>query len=335
MLLAGAVFNFTLSWLRAPAHHPLSVATRGPAVALLALFYLLLAALTWLFARSATTNVAIAQRAREREHELAELKDQFLVTANHELRTPFMAMYGNVEFLKLLGTRATPEQTAFRLRQALRAGEVVRKLLNAILDASLTAPGQFRIQARPLELAPLVRSLLEQFDPREIGEPGLVSALSAERPVELRIPMATHVYADETRLRQVLANLLSNALKYSDAGSPITIIAERDPDRQQITIRVRDQGLGVPPEEVGRLFQRFVRLKREQGGPVRGTGVGLYLCRVLVEAMGGEIWVESSGVPGAGSTFAFTLPTPPSGADEDTSGEADASLASTRRVERM
>jgi len=73
-------------------------------------------------------------------------------------------------------------------------------------------------------------------------------------------------------------------------------------------IQVRDRGLGVPPEEQSKLFQRFMRLERDLTGPVRGTGIGLFTCRTLVEAMGGAIWVESAGTPGNGSTFAFTLP---------------------------
>jgi signal transduction histidine kinase len=124
-------------------------------------------------------------------------------------------------------------------------------------------------------------------------------------------------------VRQVLINLISNALKYSEPGAPIDITAQESPrtlvtrgrrqdtgERRYVRLSVRDRGLGVPPEFIPQLFQRFVRLPRDIAGPVRGTGVGLYLCRTYVEAMGGEIGVESSGVPGNGSTFNFTLPRP-------------------------
>jgi len=132
----------------------------------------------------------------------------------------------------------------------------------------------------------------------------------------------------------VLINLLSNALKYSAAGTPIAITAVAFVDRQRLRtthgtwplgqsrggakspsmlvamaqVSVQDQGLGVSPRDVSKLFNRFVRLERDIAGNVRGAGVGLYLCRMLVEAMGGRIWVESSGVPGEGSAFSFTLP---------------------------
>jgi signal transduction histidine kinase len=134
------------------------------------------------------------------------------------------------------------------------------------------------------------------------------------------------VLADESRLRQIFVNLLSNALKYSSAGSPLEVMAsgvsagarpwaggstltsDGAVPVQEVCISVRDYGLGVPPKEAARLFRRFVRLQRDIAGSVRGTGVGLYLCQQFVQAMGGRIWLESSGVPGEGSTFSFTLP---------------------------
>ncbi len=139
------------------------------------------------------------------------------------------------------------------------------------------------------------------------------------------------VWADEGRVRQVLVNLIANALKYSAPGTPITLSASTLEDQQghrslrsvtarprsqravaahMVCVSIRDMGLGVPPRDASKLFNRFVRLERDISGPVRGTGVGLYLCRVLIEAMGGRIWVESTGVPGEGATFSFTLPLP-------------------------
>src|SRR5437763_11460277 len=112
--------------------------------------------------------------------------------------------------------------------------------------------------------------------------------------------------ADSLRLRQVLLNLVSNALRYSPVGSVIEISLDRDDE--QITLRVHDHGLGVPLEDQERLFERFVRLERDMNSPVRGAGLGLYISKQLIEAMGGRIWVESDGQPGQGSRFVFTLP---------------------------
>src|SRR5262249_54547476 len=175
-------------------------------------------------------------------------------------------------------------------------------------------------------LAPLGRWVLESYDPREIGEPALEPGFNQSRIVTLAIPDELFVWADEGRVRQILVNLLSNALKYSTPGTPLLISAGAYEDRQSdglfgqygndmtpesprmLRLSMQDQGLGGPPLDVGKLVNRFVRLERDIAGNVRGTGVGLYLCRVLVEAMGGRIWVESRGVPGEGSTFHFTLP---------------------------
>jgi signal transduction histidine kinase len=200
-----------------------------------------------------------------------------------------------------------------------------------VLDISALEASQPRIEAQAVALAPLVRAVLETFDPREVGELGLEVGAYQAREATVEIPAELVVWADEGRVRQVLVNLLANALKYSAPGTPITISAtvldEQQRPRSQQTqhpssrgqtasatgmarVSVRDSGLGVPPRDASKLFNRFVRLERDIAGPVRGTGVGLYLCRVLVEAMGGRIWVESAGVPGEGSTFNFTLPLP-------------------------
>jgi signal transduction histidine kinase len=151
------------------------------------------------------------------------------------------------------------------------------------------------------------------------------------------------VWADEGRLRQVLVNLVGNALKYSDAGTPLEIagvertsqrtdwrrpwnLAHEEVAQRQVRVSIRDHGLGVPPRDISKLFNRFVRLERDIAGSVRGTGVGLYMCRVLIEAMGGHIWVESSGVPGEGSTFSFELP--------EAATEPASSTAGVRRGDR-
>jgi signal transduction histidine kinase len=274
-------------------------------------------------------SVADLVRAQERERELAALKDQFIVDANHELRTPIMSLYNNLEVLAAVGERGTPEQRARILQRALSSGNAVIRLLTSVLDTSALEGKALHLNPKPVALAPLVRGVLETFDPREIGEPGLRTGEHQPRPTSVQVSPDLVVWADEDRLRQVLINLLGNALKYSDPGSPISIWASpqvtpraerphlRDnraaeaPAREQIQLSVRDRGAGVPPRDIPKLFNRFVRLERDIAGPVRGTGVGLYMCRMLIEAMGGRIWVESDGIPGEGSTFSFLLPAAP------------------------
>jgi signal transduction histidine kinase len=250
--------------------------------------------------------------AQEREHELAALKDQFIIDANHELRTPIMALYNNLEILAALGERGAPEQQARILQRALSSGDAVLRLLHNVLDTSALEGKALRLQLKAVALAPLVRAAVETFDPREIGEAGLPSSEQKVRAVTMHLPSDLVVWADEGRLRQVLVNLLANALKYSAPGTPIDLTAEL-PAVGQVQFSLRDHGFGVPPRDIPKLFNRFVRLERDIAGSARGTGVGLYMCRVLVEAMGGRIWVESRGIPGDGSTFSFVLPAAPQG----------------------
>jgi signal transduction histidine kinase len=257
------------------------------------------------------TSVGELVRAQEREHELAALKDMFIMDANHELRTPIMSLYNNLEILQMLGDDAKPEQRAQILEQAIASGDTVLRLLTNVLDTSVLEGRAPRLELGAIILAPLVRQVLETLDPREVGLADLPRAEYEARPVSVSIEPELTVLADEGRLRQILINLLANALKYSAFGTPIEVRASLRSDGQSgelAQISVSDRGLGVPPSDVHKLFHRFVRLQRDIAGPVRGTGLGLYLCRVLVEAMGGQIWVESTGIPGEGSTFSFTLP---------------------------
>lgn len=267
--------------------------------------------------------------AREREHELAALKEQFIVDANHELRTPIMALYNNLELLAALGAQGTAERRERILQRALGSGDAVLRLLHSVLDTAALEGKAPRLDLSAVRLAPLVHTLLETFDPREIGEPNLSVGANEARAVTVHIPDDLVVVADEGRLRQILVNLVANALKYSAPGTSIDLNADVYepahthrprvriggsgplPSAGQIQFSIRDRGLGIPPQDIPKLFNRFVRLERDIAGPVRGTGVGLYMCRVLIEAMGGRIWVESSGIAGEGSTFSFVLPAAP------------------------
>jgi signal transduction histidine kinase len=276
--------------------------------------------LSWLAAQSVHANMQTSLQALLRERELIRLKDEFIIDANHELRTPIMALFGNVEVLARLGDRATPEQRDRFIQRALAAGRTTLRLLGSVLDASVVQGGTVILNPEPIVVRDLVSNLVETFDPREIGEPDL-SATEAEslaQRVTVAIDPGLTMTVDPIRLRQILSNLLSNALKYSAAATPISIRAALEAPRkttktlpqppQWVTFSVQDQGLGIPLADADKLFQRFVRLERDIAGPVRGSGVGLYLCRVLVQAMGGTIGVQSSGEAGEGATFHFRLP---------------------------
>jgi len=307
--------------------------TRATLIGVFLVVLLALATLSWIASRSTLAGLSTLAAAVEREQELTALKDLFIMDVNHELRTPIMALYNNVELLDLLRERgADTQRQALAMQRARAAGDAVLHLLNTILDPTILNGRVPPLQLEPVQLTSLVRTILETFDPREVGESVTARPGDEPRPVRVHMDDGLVLLADATRLRQILVNLLANAVKYSPAGSPIEVTASSVPnvaavlapaktqDRTAHTvivegvaapmacIRVRDHGLGVPPAEQRKLFQRFVRLERDITGPVRGTGIGLFTCRTLVEAMGGAIWVESEGMSGDGSTFAFTLP---------------------------
>jgi signal transduction histidine kinase len=129
--------------------------------------------------------------------------------------------------------------------------------------------------------------------------------------IYLQVPEQVLVWADPQFLRQVLQNLLSNIFKYVPKRTEIRIEATQAAPSSPVCLSVQDAGPGIPPEELPLLFEKFVRLKRDLAGTTHGTGLGLYICKRLVETMGGRIWVESSGRPGEGSRFCVTLPSSP------------------------
>jgi signal transduction histidine kinase len=240
--------------------------------------------------------------AHERLKELDKLKDQFMLTASHELRTPLTAIQGYLELLLTYSDTADPKIQREFLVKALHGSEELMLLFNNVMDAS-----RLEIDAgiRPahlevVDVGEAIHDVLVLLEPQIEKE---------QRTIETCIPAGLSVQADPLRFRQVLLNLSANALKYSPAGSPLTFTAcSSSEPSPSVIISVIDRGDGIEPQDQERLFQRFARLERDLNSSTRGSGLGLYISRRLVEAMGGKIWVESSGVPGAGSRFSFQLP---------------------------
>jgi signal transduction histidine kinase len=242
-------------------------------------------------------QITIALRAAyERQKELDRLKDQFIMTASHELRTPLTAVQGYIELLSHYNDALSIETRNEFIQKAHRGCDELALMVGNIMDASRLQIEAERIRLTPVELVSSVRHVMEILESVTTRE---------QRTVNLAISPNLFIQADELRLRQILLNLMSNALKYSPPGSPIQIIALQG--QGLVKISLRDYGLGIPREEQKRLFERFTRLERDINSPVRGAGLGLYITRCLVEAMGGRLWVDSSGIAGEGSTFSFTL----------------------------
>ncbi len=255
-------------------------------------------------------NVQLEEQARiegayEQQRRLNEMKDQFVLNVSHELRTPLTQVYGYLELLETYHKTLTSEKQAAYIRKATRGCEALLPLINTILDAPGAGSYKTPLQVEDLFVVDLVYEVLEQFEPLQ----------KREHPVSVEIAKGLAVRADRQFLCQVLRNLLYNAFKYTPPQTPVWVAAVRyDPGAQyansnsQVCICVQDAGPGIPPEDIPLLFGKFVRLKRDLAGPIRGTGLGLYISKQLVETMGGRIWVESSGVAGQGSRFYFTLP---------------------------
>jgi signal transduction histidine kinase len=250
--------------------------------------------------------------AYAREKELEHLKDQFISSINHELRTPVMALQGYIEIAQELGTRGETLRQKQILERSAGAADHLATLVKGTLSVSRIESDAAQANLTTFTLAPTILAAIELLDPREAGD--------RERELHLDIPADLSIVADQDHVRQVVLNLLSNASKYSPPGSSIDIAARTLPlalsgrrngkatTRQMVEVRVRDHGLGIPPEQIPLLFQRFVRLPRDLASSVSGTGLGLAICKSYIQAMGGAIWIESSGVSGDGSTVIFTLP---------------------------
>ena len=247
--------------------------------------------LEWLVAERTQELVA----ARDQAESSNRVKDIFLATISHELRTPLNSIIGFSDVLLSGIAGDINEEQRTQLGIIHRSGQQLLGLISDVLDISKIESGKLTLQPVPLLLTDLLREQQRVFE-LQAGERGLeVRFEYPEEPV--------HVMADAQRVRQVLGNLLANALKFTDRGG-VGLIAEVEGCRVRIT--VFDSGIGIAAEDQGRLFKAFQRITPNTGRVREGTGLGLAISRRLVEAMGGEIGITSE--PGIGSRFWFTLP---------------------------
>jgi len=266
---------------------------------------------------TATKNAELARQQALLAERESQAKSQFLSRMSHELRTPLNAVLGFTQLLQSdTELKRSPSQSV-QLGHIRAAGEHLLALINDVLDLSSLEAGTLRLDLQPVGLASAVAQALP-----------LVAGLAAQYGVELHNRAVTGtVLADPIRLRQVLINLLANAIKYNRPRGQVVI--EAAPTGQHVCLRVRDTGRGLNAEQLSHLFEPFNRLGMDSEG-IEGSGIGLTVVKALVEGMGGQIGVSSEA--GHGTVFELTLAATaqvPAPAPEP--ARADATPAATRR----
>jgi signal transduction histidine kinase len=243
-------------------------------------------------------NEELQQRAIELQ-ELDRLKSGFLANMSHELRTPLNSILGfaDVMLMELDGPLTPHMDTDLKLIQ--KNGQHLLHLINDVLDMA-------KIESGRMNLAPERFRLHDLLD--EVNS--ITSTLASERNISLFIEedsdQEVEIFADNTRVRQVMINLVNNAIKFTEKGK-IAIRAAKKDDAT-VLITVKDTGLGIPEEQLEDIFQEFTQVDTSTTRKVGGTGLGLPISRRLIEMHGGRLWAESTGVPGEGSTFFVELP---------------------------
>jgi PAS domain S-box-containing protein len=244
---------------------------------------------------SAAEGTVYAFRDLTEERRLEQLKADFIATVSHELRTPLAAVHGAAKTLEREDIVLTGELREHLVSVISEQSERLAHLVNDILLTSQVESGRLVLLHEHVDVAEIARRVIEAA--RAYAPEGLELELVAPSS----LPAAA---TDRDKLRQVLANLISNAVKYSPRTGRVELRLE--PRDAHLRVTVRDEGIGIPQSEQQRIFEKFYRADGSTTSGVEGTGLGLYICRELVRRMGGSIWVESA--EGSGSTFFVELP---------------------------
>jgi len=224
---------------------------------------------------------------------LQRMRSQFLGNVSHELRTPIFSIQGYLETL-LNGAIDDPKVNKHFLQKANQNTVSLSNLLNDLIDISMIESGEMRMSYRYFDINIFIQSIVNEFVP-----------MAGEKNIKLIFNPAKEglqVFGDKDKIRQVFVNLLQNAIKYTDEGS-IEILL--DEEKKLVKISVKDTGIGIPEEDLNRIFERFYRVDKARSRAVGGTGLGLAIVKHIIEAHNSKIIVQSK--QGEGSTFSFKL----------------------------
>jgi signal transduction histidine kinase len=235
-------------------------------------------------------RLSLEREAVERLSELSRMKSTLLATVSHELRTPLTTVIGFADLLGRQFDTASPEEQREMIDLIIEQGHQLRALIEDLVDASRVEFGTLRVDCTDV-------------DARAVIERAARGVPAASHPLEISVPDGLGpVRADERRLQQVITNLVGNAMEHSPPGSPVVVDVR--PDGHGVAFAVTDRGKGIDPQFLPHIFEPFAQAER--GGRGTGLGLGLYIVRGLVEAMGGRI--EADSRVGEGSEFRVWLP---------------------------
>jgi signal transduction histidine kinase len=287
VLMIAAAISATFIW--PAAHIPLQaifLATTALVLGIPVLRYELFNPLAELNAELARKNIEL--------HESNRMKSQFLANISHELRTPLNSIIGYTELICNGTYGALNDTQRDRLQKVIRNGYNLLALVNDVLDLNRIETGRATLERRTITTGPLLDSVLDTIAPLATRKGLIITRDFSDAPP---------VFADETRLRQIVTNIVSNAVKFTQQGG-VTVRAFGAND--MVRFEFADTGVGIAPDQYDKVFEEFQQLENTVTREYEGTGLGMAITKKLVELHGGRIWLES--MPGRGTTFFVTLP---------------------------
>jgi len=230
-----------------------------------------------------------------REREIDRQKTEFVSVASHQLRTPLTSIKWFLEMLIDGDIGKLTDEQKETLKQVFDSNERMIDLVNRLLNVSRIESGRVKVEPKLTDLCELIESAVTEIKPL---------ARKQEQKVDVKLPDLPKIKIDQKLIREVIINYLSNAVKYTPVGGKIVISAESN-DRD-LTVSIKDNGIGIPVNQQTKMFHKFFRAENAIARETEGTGMGLYVCKSIIELSGGRTWFESK--PGKGSIFYFTLP---------------------------